>query len=279
VAAEIAAMSDDENVLLIMMIIIGLVRWWGWYLGIFAADRWTADRQRRPRVLLATTPLAAGLLLGIILRTLAADDVRYDMRYLSFYFVMGIFWIGSFNSVPSWFGMEFRQDVLARANHSAAWLYAGWVVGLTLAFAGGNIGNGPGWYVVLYSAALATISLIGLGSLLTLFTSSLDAILIDRDLATGVRIGGLFVAWGTILGTAVAGDWVSMAATNRDFLRSAWVALLFLPLAWLCHGLFRPTPEIPRPSVLLAGWMPVLLFWGLTALWFIFHIGARLAGT
>ncbi len=66
-------MSDDENVLLIMMIIIGLVRWWGWYLGIFAADRWTADRQRRPRVLLATTPLAAGLLLGIILRTLAAD--------------------------------------------------------------------------------------------------------------------------------------------------------------------------------------------------------------
>ncbi len=41
----------------------------------------------------------------------------------------------------------------------------------------------------------------------------------ERDLASGIRTGGLFIAVGLVLGRAVAGDWVSESATLRDFFR------------------------------------------------------------
>jgi hypothetical protein len=34
---------------------------------------------------------------------------------------------------------------------------AGAILGLTLAFARGNIGNGPGWWVVVFSAGMSTL--------------------------------------------------------------------------------------------------------------------------
>ena len=44
-------------------------------------------------------------------------------------------------------------------NAAAAMATAGATIGVTLSYAGGNIGDGPGWWVVVFSAAIATAGL------------------------------------------------------------------------------------------------------------------------
>mgnify|MGYP006204508805 CR=1 FL=1 len=97
------------------------------------------------------------------------------------------------------------REMAERGNAAAAYAGAGAVVAIALCFAGGNIGDGPGWWVVVFSAALST----GVFYLLWLFfegqASISDAITIDRDPAVALRIAGFFVGSGLILGRAVAG--------------------------------------------------------------------------
>jgi hypothetical protein len=48
----------------------------------------------------------------------------------------------------------------------------------------------------------------------------------ERDLASGLRLCGLLVANGLILGRAVAGNWHSEAATIHDLIHDGWAASL-----------------------------------------------------
>src|SRR4051812_13339427 len=82
--------------------------------------------------------------------------------------------------------------------------------------AGANIGNGPGWWVVIFSAALATGSLLVLWIALADLTPVADAVAIDRDPAAGIRLGGWLAASGLVLGRAVAGDWESAWQTVAE---------------------------------------------------------------
>ena len=81
----------------------------------------------------------------------------------------------------------------------------------------------------------------------------------------GVRAAGFFVGTGLILGRAVAGDWVSSAATVRDFVLVGWPALLLLAGAFFLEKTFAPTPQRPAPPVLVHGWLPAALYLGFAA--------------
>jgi hypothetical protein len=105
----------------------------------------------------------------------------------------------------------------------------GAMAALTFAFAGANVGTGPGPDAVIFSARLSTIALFGFWAVLEFSFHVSERITIDRDLGGGLRLAGSLAAAGLISGRAVAGDWVSMGSTVHDFV--IWELPAIVPLA------------------------------------------------
>jgi uncharacterized membrane protein YjfL (UPF0719 family) len=195
-----------------------------------------------------------------VLRTLAAHDVRDAPPYLMLYFLMGAAWVGLFVCCIPLLGISPRDDVLERGNPAAAVAVAGALVALTACFAGGNVGDGPGWWVVVFSAGLATAALFLAWLAFEVTSGVSDAITIDRDRAAGLRLAGLLLACGAIFGRGAAGDWVSAALTLRDFASVAWLAVPLLVVAAVVERAARPTASRPQPSAVAYGFVPGLVY-------------------
>ena len=251
-------MSGDEVFMLIASAIVALVSWGAWYIGPALIQ----GVRRRPPAwrLLRLTPLVAAALLWLVLRNAASFDVRDDPRYLTFYLVLGAAWVGLWIRWLAITGISTRDDVVERSNSSAALAVTGALLGITLAYAGGNVGNGPGWWVVVFSAALATIALFAAWMLLEAVTGVSDIVTVDRDASAGFRLGGFLIACGVILGRSVAGDWVSAEATVRDFAAAAWPVIVLVVVAAIVERIARPSPEHPRRSLIAYGFIPAMLY-------------------
>ena len=244
--------------MLVVSAIVALVSWGAWYVAPARVQRVGA----RPPAwrLVRLTPLVAVALLWLVLRNAASFDVRDDPRYLTFYLVLGAAWVGVWIRWLAVVGISTRDDVVERSNGSAALAVTGALFGITLAYAGGNVGNGPGWWVVGFSAALATVALFGAWMLLEAVTGVSDIVTVDRDPSAGFRLGGFLIACGVILGRSVAGDWISAEATVRDFAATAWPVIALVGVAAVIERVARPTPETPRPSLVAYGLVPAVLY-------------------
>jgi uncharacterized membrane protein YjfL (UPF0719 family) len=251
-------MSDDEVAVLIVSVIVSLVSWGAWYITPAFVQR--VGRRAPGRRLLRITPLVAAALLLAVLRYAASYDVRNDPSYLAMYLLLGAAWVGVSIRWLAFAGVSTRDDVVERANGSAAVAVSGAIIGLTLAYAGGNIGDGPGWWVVVFCAALATLALFAAWMLLEMTSSVSESVTVDRDPSAGLRLGGFLVACGLILGRSVAGDWVSVEATVRDFALAAWPVVVLVVVAAIVERAARPTPETPRPALVPYGLAPALLY-------------------
>ena len=251
-------MSGDEVVVLLVSAGLALWFWAAWYI----RPMLVVYVGRRPpgRVLLQVTPLAAAAVLWVVLQTAASHDVRDDPTYLTFYLVLGAAWVGLFVRLLAVAGLSTRDDVLERANGNAAIAVAGAMLAIALCYAGGNIGDGPGWWVVVFAAGLATLALFGAWMLLELLSGVSEVVTVDRDAAAALRLAGFLVACGVILGRSVAGDWVSAEATVQDFLVIAWPVLVLVAVAALVERVARPTPDAPRPAVLAYGLVPMAVY-------------------
>jgi uncharacterized membrane protein YjfL (UPF0719 family) len=245
-------MSGDEKFILILCGIWLLFFWSEWFLNCFSV---VPMRSRlRDRSFLLVAPLLCAVLLLFILRQYASHDVRDDFLYLLFYTAMGAAWVGfAAKFVFPWLDLNARDDVIERNNVAAAMAIGGALVGVTLAFAGGNIGDGPGWWAVVCSAALSTGTLLAGWIFLNSCTHVSDAITIDRDVPSGLRVCGFFIASGLIVGRSVAGDWVSVSATVSDYLQTVWPVFLF----WICaigvELILRPKPASLMQSSAASG--------------------------
>ncbi|HEY2293361.1 MAG TPA: hypothetical protein VGM86_21885 [Thermoanaerobaculia bacterium] len=256
-------MSGDEGLVLVASLMLGALSWFHWY-----RDARTATWRRsgiRERWLLILPPLLAAFLVFQVLRGLAASDVRDDPLYLFFYEALGVAWIGAGMRVLELFGLGARDDVVERGNRAAAMAIAGAIVGIALCFAGGNLGEGPGWWAVVFCALLSTGTLLLFWTLLDRLTGVADAVTIDRDPAAGVRVAGFFLALGLILGRAVAGDWLDGGAALLDFALKGWPAAVLLALAVALERRLRPSPAAPDRPALTHGAVPALLYLGLSA--------------
>jgi uncharacterized membrane protein YjfL (UPF0719 family) len=256
-------MSEDEVLAAGVSVVLGLIVWgrWVWDLIVVA---------RRPgsggeRLWLVAAPCAAALLLFEVLRRFSASDVRDEPVYFWFYLGMGFAWTGLGLYSLVWCGLGARDDVLERGNGAAALALAGATLGITLCFAGGNIGDGPGWWVVVFCAVLATAALFLLWALLGRLAGVVDAITIDRDSAAGARAAGFFVAAGLILGRAVAGTWEGAGPALTDFALRGWPVAALLALAVLVERQLRPSAAAPARPVLTQGVPPALLYLGVGA--------------
>ncbi len=242
--------SEGETVVLIGNLLVGAICWALWYQRNLKVHALLARGGLRGLVLL--TPVLCAVLLWWVLATQAASDVRDSTKYMFFYMVFGAAWLAVAVRGLSLLGLSVRDDVVERGNRAAAWAIAGAMVALMLCFAGGNIGEGPGWWVVWFAAALATSALGLLWLLLVRLWPVADRITIDRDVATGRRTGLLFVSLGLVLGRAVAGDWHSAGQTVVDFGVVAWPALVLVVVAGLAE---RRLPRAGALAWLLPGVM------------------------
>jgi hypothetical protein len=147
-------MSGDEVLVLLTGSVVGLICWGIWlYRTQSVHDLYGSWRER---LMLMVTPAACAMLLWIILKLYAAEDVRHAGEYLLMYSAMGAGWVGilALYFFP-YFGFHYLDDAVERANPAATAAICGALIGFTFAFAGGNIGDGPGWWVVVFSSGLA----------------------------------------------------------------------------------------------------------------------------
>lgn len=270
-------MSEDEAAVSVVAFLVSLFSWGWWYGCVIRSKRVAASGRTTPRGLLLATPFVAAGLLLLILKCWSAHDVRDDGRYLAMYTGLGLAWCGVASFVPNWLGLSFRLDVLARGNRAAGWVLAGWILAVMLAFAGANVGDGPGWWVVIFSGLLSTGMLAFVFLAWELIARPNDALTIDRDLATGLRTAGLLIGCGAVFGVAAAGNWQDAPTTIRDFCHTAWPAIPIFVMAFVSHQLWRPTPENPRPLTLATGVAPMLVLIAFGLAWAIV-VGRHLLG-
>jgi hypothetical protein len=261
-------MSPDEIFVTVAAAFVGPVLWAG---RIFSLSRLVTFRPGRP--LGHLTILVAVLSLSVYgtLRWFAADDVRQAPAYLLQYTLLGVAWLKIGESAAAFFGLGARSALVESGNQAAWPALTGVLVGVAACYAGGNIGNGPGWWVVVYSAALATAMLFGLWVAVDAVSGITEAVAVGRDIPSGVRLGGFLAASGLVLGRSVAGDWVSTAATTTDALVTAWPLAIGVGVAALVEGRLRPTLERPSPPA-QAGLGPALIYLG-AAIAYIWTLG------
>jgi hypothetical protein len=207
------------------------------------------------------------VVLWYVLRTMSSFDVQDDVRYLAMYLALGAAWTGLGVRLIPWLGLDARRDVAERRNDAAAVAIAGAVFAFAFCYAGGNIGDGPGWWVVTIAALIASASLFAVWGVVERMSNVSEAVTIERDLAAGIRLAGILVASGLLLGRSVAGDWVSLDATIRDFVLTAWPVLPLVLIAVLVDRMARPTAEQPSAPAVTRGALPAILYVGFAVLY------------
>jgi hypothetical protein len=225
--------SDDE--ILILLIGLGLTAWGAfvWY-GRLAIPN-LAPYPGNWRGWLGVAPVAGILGILIVLKTASSFDVRDSVQYLLFYVVLGAAWIFFAVRMTSLLGVSVRDDAIERRNPAAAVLIIGAMAGQAAIYAGGNIGDGPGWWVVLVAALLGGAVWFVLWWIVEAGTGASEAITVGRDVPMAVRLAGYVLAVGLICGRGVAGDWVSFASMLAEF-GDAWAVL---PLTVAAIGVER----------------------------------------
>ena len=237
-------MSGDEIFVLIASILVGGLGLASWFWDLGRVRTFGAGAVRIGPF--ATALVTSATLLLLVLRTLAAPDVTNAPEYIALYFFLGLAWLRLVEIVVGFLGVSARDDAVERRNRAAVPVVAGVMLGAMCCYAGGNIGAGPGWWVVVFAAALATGSLVLVWVVTNGLTSFVDRVTIERDEHAGWRIGALLVASGLVLGRAVAGDWYSVEATVLDFARVAWPVVLLVLAAAATERASRAV--LDRPS-------------------------------
>lgn len=250
-------MSEDEIVVTLLALVVGPV-WWT--VTLIRLARLSPLRPGAAGVQALTVALSVcGIGILIVLKTLASFDVVNAPEYQFMYGVLGLAWLRVSERFFAFAGFSIRDDLVERRNTAAIPAMAGAFAGLACCYAGGNIGDGPGWWVVVFSGGLATAILFIAWLMLAQFSPVMDAVTIDRDPAAGIRLGAFLAGAGVLLGRAAAGDWYSVGDTLGDIGAVVPALAVMLVVAILAERVARPTPQRPRAPLFLHGIVPALL--------------------
>jgi uncharacterized membrane protein YjfL (UPF0719 family) len=201
-----------------------------------------------------------------------AKEVRGQFDGVSFLTSIGALWLVFGHALYPWLGLSVRDDAIERKNPAALMALSGALLAMAITFAAGNLGEGPSYWENVFCAGLATGGLFVLWIALELGGRVSVSIAEERDLASGLRCGGLLLAWGLILGRAATGNWHSCAQTVHDFFRDGWFAASLLPIALAVEPFLRPSRARPFPSWLVCGMLLALFYLAAAAVW-LWHLG------
>ena len=251
-------MSADEVIVTIGSAVVGPLMWTIWLVQMSRLR--VASRRRSGAGILALALAASAAAIFYVLTTAASFDVVDSPQYQFMYAVLGLAWLWIASIAFPFLGVSPRDDAVERRNLAAAIAASGALLGVAFCYAGGNIGDGPGWWVVVFAAALATGTLFAAWAALAGMTRVADAVAIDRDVAAGLRLGAFLAACGLVLGRGVAGDWFSGAETIADLLRALPPVLAMTAIAVIVERLARPTADRPRAPVVALGVFPAIVY-------------------
>jgi hypothetical protein len=251
-------MSGDEVLVIVIAIVAGPLAWAYW---LFRMVRIAGPARKGAAIrALTVTLLACSALIFAVLTQFASFDVVAAPVYQFMYVVVGLAWLRVVASTFVYFGLSARDDAVERGNDAALTAVAGALIAVTLCYAGGNIGDGPGWWVVLFSAALATGALLTAWAALNYVAPVADTVTIDRDAPAGIRLAAFLIALGLVFGRGVAGDWLSATRTIEDFAVALPPAAVILVLAVVIERIGQATPERPRAPMFALGVLPSLAY-------------------
>lgn len=262
---ESPTMSGDEFIALIASAVIAVMTWGKWlWVGLSVESYY---QSRKGCVYFVGAVVLAGILLLFVLNRWSSSDVQDSLFYTTFYMVLGAGFTGVVLKLFEYFGLSVRDDVLERFNTAAAIAVAGATLGATAAFAGGNIGDGPGWWVVVFCAALSNGALLLCWVFLDVFAGVGDRITIERDQPTAWRVGGLLAAGGIIFGRAVAGTWIDVEATLSDYSFVGAGGLILWVVGFVAELRFKREPR--STAAFMAGFVPAAAYVGLALVYVI----------
>ncbi len=176
-------------------------------------------RDNAIKYVLGILPVASFFIILFTLRFLASFDVVNDLIYIIFYVLLGYSWTYlGMKMVFIFFDISWIDDVLNMNNKAALFAVSGAFLGLVTIYSGANIGDGPGWWCVIFAGGLGLISWFVLGRIVNSLTQVFERITVDRDIYCGIRFGAYLLASGIILARASAGDWTSFYDTIVEFL-------------------------------------------------------------
>lgn len=250
-------MSEDEMLVLLITICLGGISWIRFFAQMFMVR--PLYRSGGLAALSLGSVAVSGAILYLILKTLAAHDVRDDGRYIAFYMLMGAAWVGLMAWAFPLFGLSPRDDIAERRNGAATAMFGGALLGATLAFGQANIGDGPGWWCVVFAAMLASAAWFAAWVILEKAAQVSDSVTVDRDVATGIRVATLLAALGLLFGRGAAGDWTSATQTVIEF-GAAWPAIPLLALGVFVERRLRPSALRSFGNIALHGIGPAALY-------------------
>ena len=202
---------------------------YGWYQKLPGIG--PVSRDKTTKYVMGLLPVVSFFIIIYTLKVLASFDVVNDLIYIIFYVVMGYAWTFlGINAVFIFFDISWIDDVLYLNNKAALYAVSGAFLGLVTIYSGANIGDGPGWWCVIFAGGLGLISWILLARLFNSFAQVFERVTVERDIYCGIRFGAYLLASGLILAWASAGDWTSFYSTIIEFL-VGWPALPLTVLA------------------------------------------------
>ncbi|MEZ4339167.1 MAG: hypothetical protein R3B82_21310 [Sandaracinaceae bacterium] len=201
----------------------------------------------RLRLSLLVFFVVAGAVVHVTMVTASSWDVQSSALYTAYYDLIGAAWIGLAILGMHHLGLSLRDDVLERRNPAALFALGGALVGHAFAYAGGNIGDGPGWWCVVIASGLGALTLFAAWLVLHLVARVPETITVERDRSAGIRVGALFVGIGLVAGRAAAGTWVSVEDTVWSFAAVAWPVVPLLGLSVAIELGLQPPRVAPRP--------------------------------
>lgn len=225
-------MDFAEFILLVFSIFYTGVSISSWYKKLQEVE--PVRRDKVIKYVMTFLPIASFFIILFTLKVLASFDVVNDFIYIIFYILLGYSWtfLGLL-FVFRFFDISWVDDVLNLNNKAALYTVSGAFLGIVLIYSGANIGDGPGWWCVIFAGGLGIITWFLLGRLVHSVTDVFERITVDRDINCGFRTGAYLLASGIILARASAGDWTSFSSTVVEFL-VGWPVLLLTALANSC---------------------------------------------
>lgn len=205
----------------IILTAVYLFRWYKYTLSSNPIKRGTFSR-----ILLAFLPVASFVIILYTLQNLASFDVVGSAVYIVMYLMIGLVWFyfGVF-LMFAFFDVSWVDDALNMNNPAAALAVVGGGLGVTIIYAGSNIGDGPGWWCVFFAGGLGLTAWFALGVLANLSTRVFKRITVGRSMACAIRTCAYLISSGIVLGRASAGDWTSFGKTVIEFL-DGWPVLI-----------------------------------------------------
>jgi len=257
-------MSGDEVFVALFAAVFAAWYWGFWLYDAFHTSPLVHPGRRRAVLILCFLG-CHGLVLASLL--MAADPVvRDNQGYIFLFLAVEAATLAGVTAACTLIGLSALDDAVRRRYAAAVWAVAGLWVSATIAVAGANVGRGDTIGTTLGPLVIAVIILLLLLALFAAATGGLSSVRLDRDVPSGIRLAGLLVAWGLILGRAAAGDWESVKRTWEDFATQGWPALALLAVAVPVERLLRPSVREPKPPM-IAGFGPAVAYVATAVAW------------